>query len=175
MVLISRNYNSKDMEGKRFGKWYVIEEGGRNSHGGIRWLCQCDCGTKREVNGSSLRNGKSASCGCEMKGPITHGMYGTKFYTTWNSIHNRCNNPSQESYKNYGGRGIIVCDRWSDFSNFYDDLYDSYLDHVEKYGASDTTIDRVDVNGNYEPLNVKWSTHSEQALNRRNNRRYVSG
>ena len=84
----------------------------------------------------------------------------------------RCYNKSRDNYKYYGGRGITVCDRWrNSVNNFIYDMKDSYSNHVAEYGEGEknTSLDRVDVNGNYEPSNCKWSTMKEQANNRRNN------
>ncbi len=73
----------------------------------------------------------------------------------------RCTNPNNKSYKHYGGRGIKVCERWKDFSKFKEDLYDSYIEHVKIYGEKNTTLDRIDVNGDYTMDNVRWATLSE--------------
>lgn len=99
----------------------------------------------------------------------SHGLSGTRFYKMFYDMHYRCNDKDNPLY---GGRGIKVCDRWDDFNNFKEDMYASYLDHVEKFGEKDTSIDRIDVNGNYEPNNCKWSTCKEQAFNRRCTRYY---
>jgi len=80
----------------------------------------------------------------------------------------RCLNENNPSYKNYGGRGIKICQRWlDDFANFMNDMLDSYIEHVSKYGEKNTTLDRIDTNGNYEPSNCKWSTFKEQNNNQR--------
>jgi len=157
--------------GKRFGRWEVISKEGFNSCGQTMWLCQCECGTERIVNGSSLRTGRSNSCGCVSEGNKRHGMSGTRFYEIWSSMINRCKNKGQTAYKHYGGRGIKVCDRWKKFENFYEDMYDSYVRHVESYGEQNTTLDRIEVDGNYTPENTKWSTWSEQNLNKRIHRK----
>lgn len=83
----------------------------------------------------------------------THGMSETKIYNVWLGMRRRCKNPNDAKYKNYGGRGIIVCDRWQSFENFYEDMGDSYQEGL--------TIERVDVNGNYEPTNCTWITRKE--------------
>ncbi len=93
-------------------------------------------------------------------------MSKTKFYRVWKAIKNRCNNPNVESYKDYGGRGIKICERWLEsFENFRDDMYESYLEH--KKNNNSTTINRINNNGNYEPSNCKWATYLEQTKNKR--------
>lgn len=166
MVLETLHPNANDLTGMTFGKWKVLSIDGRNSAGNVMWMCECSCGTKKAVNGSMLNKGRSKSCGCDKSAVTTHGMSGTRFYKIWNTMLQRCNNPSQESYKNYGGRGIAVCDRWRKFENFREDLYESYLAHSEEFGKGNTTIDRIDVQGNYEPNNVRWATHREQSFNK---------
>src|SRR5574344_1262502 len=79
-----------------------------------------------------------------------HGMTNTKFYNTWKSMKRRCYCKTFMAYCNYGGRGIVICDRWLDFNNFKKDMYKSYLLHVDNFGENDTSIERIDVNGNYE-------------------------
>ena len=101
---------------------------------------------------------------------LRHGMRYTRFYETWRGMRRRCMYPNNKRYYCYGGRGIKVCERWNEFENFRDDMYQSYLEHVAKFGEKETTIERNDTNGNYELSNCGWATRSEQVNNRNYNR-----
>ena len=170
--------------GQRFGRLKVVDIdhiGTRIIHNKARknpitasefyYKCECDCGNTCVVHKSNLLNKSTQSCGClyiESRGQAstTHGMSKTRFYSEWNKIIERCINPNDPSFKSYGQRGIKICDRWRySFENFRDDMYESYLKHVEEYGESDTTIERINVNGNYEPSNCTWKTRAEQNRN----------
>jgi hypothetical protein len=154
--------------GDRYGRLIVIKE--VESHiqpnGKIRrkFKCLCDCGNNVTTQLVSLRSNRTKSCGCLQKevavsSNTTHGMKEIPSYNSWRGMKNRCNNPNSEDYKHYGGRGIIVCDRWlNSFENFLEDM------GSRPYGYS---IDRIDVNGNYELSNCKWATSKEQLKNRR--------
>jgi len=98
-----------------------------------------------------------------------HGMERTRFYRIWWQIKQRCLNKNTKYFKNYGGRGITVCDKWLKFENFRDDMYKSYLKHVEKFGERKTSIDRIDNDDNYKKKNCRFVTPKDQANNRRNN------
>lgn len=150
-----------DLTGQKFGRLTVIDRASINKHGKPAWNCICDCGMSAVVLGRNLKGGYTRSCGCLHKEVMSkHGMHGTRTYDTWRSMIQRCINTRCPVYDHYGGRGIKVCDRWLNFKNFYEDM------GVRPEG---TSIERVDVNGNYEPGKCIWATPKEQSANRRNN------
>jgi hypothetical protein len=133
-----------------------------------RWPCRCDCGTRRSVSGADLRSGHSRSCGCanaESPGRRfrTHGQSGTRLYSAWANMMQRCHNPANHRYRWYGGRGIEVCQQWWSYRDF--------AAWAAKSGYEDgLTIERVDVNGNYEPANCTWIPKRRMQRNRRTSR-----
>ena len=176
---MSARVNKDDYIGKKFNRWTVlgVDEKRTRETQRTHFKCQCECGKIKSIYQYNLLHNKSKSCNCFQKDNpsyITHGMSKTKFYKTWYSMLRRCYDKTQRAYKYYGARGITVYDRWKDsFDNFKVDMYDSYNKHAERYGESETTLDRINVNKNYEPSNCRWATWEEQANNKRDNH-YIS-
>lgn len=149
--------------GHRFGRLVVTGLFGTDNGRNRIWVCRCDCGTEKNILGISLKSGTTKSCGCfraDRMGGLnkTHGQRRTSTYRIWAGMRTRCQNHKSPEYKDYGARGIKVCDKWQKFAGFYDDMGD----RPPKY-----TIERIDFNGNYEKSNCKWATVTENLRNRR--------
>ena len=160
----------KDITGKRFGKLVALklDHIDIKSNGTVHyWLCQCDCGNSKVIRKVDMMRGKIQSCGCFLKESvqeraIKHNYFNTKPYHVWHDIKQRCLNPNNKAYKNYGARGITICKEWENPKNFCEWAFNNGY----KEGLS---IDRIDVNGNYEPSNCRWVDMETQQRNKRTN------
>jgi hypothetical protein len=149
-----------DLSGEKFGRWVVVGQSHKNASGEVFWLCRCECGGEKSVKAGSLRSGRSTSCGCAHLDAVTsHGMTKTPTFKSWESMKQRCLNQKAPDYHSYGGRGIKVHEAWRDsFPQFLADMGER---------PEGTTLDRIDVDGDYEPSNCRWATLKTQQRNRR--------
>lgn len=147
----------KNEVGNRYHSLTVIDSA-ESMNGYARFLCKCDCGNELVVRGSDLRSGNTKSCGrCKRE---WHGESGSRLYDIWCHMKRRTNNPQDPAYKDYGGRGIVICDEWYKYSAFKEwAISNGYSDSL--------TIERIDVNAGYFPDNCKWIPINEQSKNRR--------
>ena len=156
-----------DLTDQKFDRLTVLERVENTKKGRACWKCQCSCGNTTTVPSGDLRSGKTKSCGClnnelRLKRSTTHGMTHSPEYNVWHHMIKRCHNPTNDRFKDYGGRGITVCDEWRhDFMAFYN--------HVGKRPSKKLMIERVDNSKGYIPGNVIWETRQAQANNKRNN------
>lgn len=167
---IASKTTSVDLSGQTFGYLTAKYDAGRGSHGRL-WFCTCKCGNTKVVPATYLLKNVTNSCGClrnEKLGKIhqknaTHGMSSTRLYNTWAHMIQRCRNPHSDSYRHYGARNIQVAQEWVD-------SFETFSNWALSHGYNDQlTIERIDVNGNYEPDNCCWIPLVDQAVNRRNN------
>lgn len=146
----------RDLTGLKFGKLTAIKRVYIKDKKGTFWECKCECGNTCVVNSGELISNDVSSCGCKK-----HHLSNSPIYKRWKGMKARCYQVHRKDYKNYGGRGITVCDEWkNNFKAFYDWAISSGF-------KEDLTLDRIDNNGNYEPSNCRWSTKSEQRINQR--------
>jgi len=160
--------NFKDMTGMRFSRLLVKSEACKTKYNNSAWNCQCDCGNEIIVPGPYLRQGDTKSCGCLKRDTsknrnTTHGLSQTDEFKTLARIKTRCFNRNSKDYPNYGGRGITICSEWINSPETF--VRDVGLKPSKKH-----SLDRINVNGNYEPGNVRWATPFQQANNNRRNR-----
>jgi hypothetical protein len=164
-------------QGDRYGNLTIINQvksyiSPKKNKPKRRFECKCDCGNVVSIILADMRSGKTKSCGCikdnltSIRNSIHNNTWkdGKRIsipeYNTWRGMKERCSNPNHKAYKDYGGRGIMVCERWIN-------SYVNFLKDMGKKPSNDYSIDRINVNGNYEPSNCKWATKVEQQKNKR--------
>lgn len=167
--IVSKHQKTKsiDLVGKVFGRLTVLREVERDDHNNRKWLCVCNCplGSEVIVYGHNLKSGVTEGCGCNQvirssKINTKHGLSAHPLFNVWHNMVQRCHNPNSVPYKDYGGRGIEVCDRWREYpENFIEDMYPTFQKGL--------VLDRANNDGNYEPDNCRWVTSEQNNLNKR--------
>lgn len=162
---MAKNPRLINLTGGRFSRWTVLSQAGNTPRGGAIWLCRCECGVERPVLGADLRKGTSVSCGCARTERVaglnkTHGRSNTRLHRIWGNMRARCLNPNSPGFKNYGGRGIEICNDWGEFS-----VFEAWAKNAGY--RDDLSIERLDVNAGYTPKNCSWANKQLQSENRR--------
>ena len=161
--------NFTDITHQKFGWLTVLSFVESRKHSQTYWLCKCQCGNEKTIGAMHLKSGRIKSCGCYRKtyrrSYTTHGMSRTSIYHIWKNMIRRCHNDKDQNYPSYGERGIIVCQPWHTFQNFFNDV-----GHPPFEGA---TLDRRDNNQGYSPDNVRWATIEQQGNNKRSNKLFT--
>ena len=157
------HHNMIDLTGKRFGRLIGVKFSHKTKKRDYFWVFKCDCGNNKTINSNSVRRGLTKSCGCLSRETTSilkkkHGLSHTKAYEVWNNFMGRCYNKKDPNYKNYGERGIRVSEEWKDFENFYRDMGNP---------PKKKTLDRIDNDGPYTKENCRWTSMSNQILNKR--------
>lgn len=158
-----------DIVGKKYNMLTVLERVGQTEEKRYLFRCKCDCGREKVIEGREIKRGRAKSCGNHhvekiIEANTTHGLSKDRLYNIHSSMKERCFNSNNKNFHGYGGRGITICDEWvgeNGFLNFYNwSLKNGYKENL--------SIDRIDVNGNYQPSNCRWATNKMQQLNKRN-------
>lgn len=152
-----------DLTGRKYGRLLVLSLCKERQSRSRAYLCRCECGSYKIILRSNIKNGHTKSCGCLSRETTsklnkTHGKSKSKLYGIWKAMLDRCENPLNKNYHNYGGRGIKVCDRWKNIDNFISDVGQQ---------PGKLSLDRIDNEGNYEPSNCRWADRSVQNINKR--------